>query len=232
MLPHNKRGGIEAVLVNTAGGLTGGDRFRICARAGAGTELTLTTQAAERVYRAQSGEIAEVETQLSAEKGARLNWLPQETILFNECALRRSLRIDLAEGARLLMVEPLIFGRRAMGEVLHHAHFSDRIRIWRDGGLVYLDGVEITEDAAALIARPATGAGAGAMANLVYAAPDAFAHLEAVRTDLPATGGASLIADDLLVLRVLAPDGFLLRRSLLPILDRLTGGGLPNVWRL
>jgi len=230
MLPRRRRDDVEAVLLNTAGGITGGDRFAISARAGAGTALTLTTQAAERAYRAQPGEVAAVETRLSAEKGARLNWLPQETILFNRCALRRSLRINLADNARLLMVEPLILGRAAMGENLCQASFSDRIRIWRDGMPLFLDGLDLTGDVRALMARPATGAGAGAMAIVVYVAPDAPSHLDAVRNELPPTGGASLKAEDVLVLRVLAPDGFLLRRALLPVLDRLTDGGLPTVW--
>ncbi|MCV2868700.1 urease accessory protein UreD [Defluviimonas sp. WL0002] len=232
LLPHPRASGIDAVLLNTAGGITGGDRFTISAWAGAGTELTLTTQAAERAYRAQPDEIAEVETRLCVESGARLNWLPQETILFDRCALRRLLRINLASDARLLMVEPLIFGRAAMGEILTAVRFQDRIQIWRATKPLFLDGIDLCGDVAELMARTAIGAGSGAMAVVVYLGPDASGHLAAVRNELPVTGGASLKADDLLVLRVLAPDGFLLRRALLPILDRLTKGGLPTVWSL
>ena len=79
--------------------------------------------------------------------------------------------------------------------------------------------------------RRATGAGAGAMASLVHVAPGAGAHLDAVRDLVGAEGGASLLWPDVLVLRVLAADGFLLRRALLPVLDRLSGGSLPRVWR-
>ena len=232
LFPRTQRTAIEAVLVNTAGGLTGGDRFRFSAEVGAGTSLTVTTQAAERAYRSQASEIAHVENRLSVAEGGRLNWLPQETILFEKSALQRRLRIDLSQGSRLLMVEPLVFGRAAMGETLRQVLFSDRIRITREGRPLYFDGVEIDGDANALMARPATGAGAGAMVNLVYVGPDAPAHLEAVRNELPVTGGASLREDDMLVLRALAPDSFLLRRALLPILDLLTDGGLPSVWRI
>ncbi len=220
------------MLLNTAGGITGGDRFTISAWAGSKAELTLTTQAAERAYRAQPEEISEVETHLFAESGARLNWLPQETILFNRCALRRSLRINLARDAHLLLVEPLIFGRAAMGETLRAVQFSDRVRIWRNGKPLHLDGIDLSGDASELMSRPATGAGAGAMALIVYHAPDASVHLDAIRSKLPPTGGVSLKADELLVLRVLAPDSFFLRCTLLPILDRLTKGRLPTVWSL
>ncbi|MCB2133095.1 MAG: urease accessory protein UreD, partial [Rhodobacteraceae bacterium] len=117
LFPRPVGRGIEVVAVNTAGGITGGDRFGIRAEAGAGTLLTVTTQAAERAYRAQQDEVAAVENRVIAEAGAEVRWLPQETILFDRCALRRRLRIDLAPDARLLAAEPLIFGRAAMGEV-------------------------------------------------------------------------------------------------------------------
>ncbi len=212
--------------------MTGGDRFAVKGRVGARSTLTITTQAAERFYRAQSSEIAHVENTIDVAEGGRLNWLPQETILFRKSALRRRLRIDLAEHAQLLMVEPLVLGRAAMGETLDQLRFSDRVCIGRSGRPLYLDGIDLDGNAAAVMSRPATGNGAGALASLVYVSPDARAQYDAVRVELPATGGASLLAADVLVLRLLAPDSYVLRLSLLPILDRLTDQALPTVWRL
>jgi urease accessory protein len=232
LFPRAPKGTVTAVSINTAGGITGGDRFDLAAHAVAGAHLTLTTQAAERGYRAQSGEVAQVTTRLRAEDGATLRWLPQETILFRHCALRRRLRIDIEGSARLLMVEPVVFGRTAMGEALDQGHFCDRIAIYRDGTPVYLDGMTLTGDIAATLARPAVANGAVAMASLVYVAPDASAQLAPIRALLPDTGGASLLADDMLVLRALASDSYLLRRSLIPVLDLLTHNTLPPTWRL
>lgn len=223
--------GLEAVMLNTSGGLTGGDRLSVTAHAGADCHLTLTTQAAERVYRSLN-DAARVTTRLSADPGADLHWLPQETILFEGGHLDRSLRIDLAPGARCLMVEPLIFGRHAMGEVLRNAHLSDDILITRDGAPIYADRMRFSGDLAAQLAHPAIGAGGGAAASLVYAAPDAEARLPAIRRLLPGTGGASLLAPDLMVLRLLAGDGFALRQTLLPVLGLLRQAALPKVWRL
>lgn len=223
---------LEAILINSAGGITGGDRFRVEARAGSGSRLTLTTQAAERAYKAQPGEVGAVSTRLTVEAGARLDWLPQELILFQGAALERRLHVDLKGDARLLMVEPLIFGRRAMGEVVTRAVFRDRIGIDRDGRPLYRDGLRLEGDLARGLSKAATGCGAGAAASLVYVGPDAGAHLDPVRAALPDTGGASLLAPDVLVLRVLAEDGFHLRRALLPVLDRLSGDTLPTSWRL
>jgi urease accessory protein len=222
----------EAVMVNTAGGITGGDRFSVSAAALAGGRLTVTTQAAERAYRAQPGETGRMETRLELVSGAQLNWLPQETILYDGCRFARSLRVEMATDARFLMVEPVVFGRMAMREELHDAAFRDRVEIYRAGEMIYYDGVDLEGDLAATLDRPAVAAGARAMAALVLAAPDAEAWLKPLRDMLPATGGVSLVTDGLLVLRLLAEDGFTLRQSLVPILDRLTETGLPRCWRL
>ncbi len=223
--------GVEAICINTSGGLTGGDRLSLSGAAGAGSRLVLTTQAAERAYRSAGG-WARVETRLTVAEGARLDWLPQELILFEGARLMRSLRADLTGDARMLLVEPVIFGRAAMGEVLRDAGLHDRIEIWRDGAPLYCDALRMEGDLAAQMARPALGGGAGAMACVVYVGADAEAHLAPLRAVLPETGGASLLRPDVLVARVLAEDGFALRQTLLPALDRLSGQGLPISWRL
>lgn len=230
-LPNTHDCGLQAVLINTAGGLTGGDSVNWSANAAPGTAVVLTTQACERIYRS-TGADAHVTTRLAAGPGARLDWLPQETILYRGCDLDRKLTLDLAPGGRALLVEPVIFGRAAMGERLDAARFHDRIEITRSGAPLYLDAIRLSGDVAAHLARPAVADGAGAMASVILAAPEAEAHLAAIRALLPETGGASLLAPDLLVMRLLAEDGFALRQTLLPVLDLLTGRTLPASWRL
>ena len=232
LFPRVLQGPVQAVLINTAGGVTGGDRFSVAARADDGTELTLTTQAAERAYRAKPDEHGQIRTHLSIGDKARLNWLPQETILFQGSALRRSLTVDMAPSASLLLAEPLVFGRIAMREILSDAVFHDRIDIRRDGAPLFLDAIRLDGNIAAHLARPNVAAGAGAMVTLVYVARDAEACLKPVRDMLPDTGGASLLRDDVLVLRALADDSFVLRRVLVPILNRLTQNQLPRCWMI
>lgn len=231
---------LEAVMVNTAGGITGGDSLAVEAQAGAGSQLTLTTQAAERAYRAQPGQTGRMQSRLEVAAGARLNWLPQETILFQDSDYARTLRADLAEDARLLLVEPLVLGRAAMGEQLTSARFSDRIEIVRAGRRIYHDAIRLSGNVAAQMARPGIAgvldAPCGALATVIFAAPEAEAARDWIRAALPdggaALGGVSLLAPDLLHLRLLATDSFVLRQSLLPLLDRLPEGGLPRCWRL
>jgi urease accessory protein len=232
VFPQTYRKDIEAIMVNTAGGITGGDQFMLGVTVEHGAHLSITTQAAERAYRAQPGEVGSVTTQITVQDGGSLNWLPQELILFDRCALRRWLRIDLAAHARLLMVEPVVFGRAAMPEVLNDVMFRDRIRITREGRPVYIDGIDLNGDATRHLARPAIANGAGAMASLVMVGPDAGTQLKTVRSLLPEAAGASMLADDVLVMRQLAKDSFELRRSLIPILNHLTNNTLPLSWRL
>lgn len=232
VLPRSFRPGMEAILVNTAGGITGGDQFDLDVEVGRGATLTLTTQAAERAYRAQPAETGTVTTRLRVAPGATMVWVPQELILFDRCALTRRLSIDLQQDARLLMVEPMIFGRQAMGETLRDIRFRDRIEITRDGTVLYVDGLVLRGDATAHLARPAVADGAGAMASVVFVCPSAESHLDAVRAMLPPRAGVTLLAENTLALRLLATDGYTLRQQLIPVLENLSGTPLPTSWRL
>lgn len=229
LFPHGEQ--LQAIMINTSGGLTGGDQITAEVHAGENSHITLTTQAAERAYRAQSGR-AEMHSKLHIDEGASLFWLPQEMILFEGSALNRSLTANLAPSARFLMVEPVIFGRAAMGETLNNIWFRDQIRVWRSGSPLYFDGVELAGNFADRQMQAALTAGAGAMASLLYVAPNAAAHLAFIQASLPETAGASLLQDDVLTIRILAEDSHMLRQSLLPILDRLSEDGLPTSWRL
>ncbi len=232
VFPRPQGDALECVSVNTAGGITGGDCFSTKATATAQSHLCLTTQAAERAYRAQPGEIGNVRTALHVEAEAKLDWLPQETILFDGCNLDRHLNVTLAANSRLLLCEPIIFGRAAMGEIVQQGRLQDRITITRSGETLFHDAVTLNGNIAAHLARPHVAAGAMAMATLIYIAPNAEAHLASIRETLGPTAGASLIRDDFLFLRLLATDGFELRKTLIPVLARLLDAPLPRPWMI
>ena len=232
LFPRAHGAALDAVLLNTAGGLTGGDRMRIDTRVDEGARLSLSTQAAERAYRAAGEAPARAETRLTVAAGGRVDWLPQETILFDGTRLERRLTVELGEEATALLVEPLLFGRLARGEEVRGGMFADRWEVRRDGRLLFADRLRIGGDMAGTLDRMAVAGGGRAMASVVLAGSGAEAHLAAVRGMLPRTGGASLIEDSLLLVRMLAPDGFTLRQALLPIIQRLAGGPLPRVWTL
>lgn len=221
--------GLEAVLINSSGGLTGGDRLTWRAEAGEGARLTVTTQACERIYRS-GGDVAKVETHLTVGAGAELHWLPQETLLFDQGALARSFDADLAAGARLLAVESVVLGRTAMGEQVLAGRLRDRWRVRREGRLVFADDVRMEGEVARICAAAPVLAGGCAFASLLLVADDAQARLDAVRSALGETGGASAF-DGKLFARIVAPDGRALRKALIPALEALRGASLPRVWR-
>jgi urease accessory protein len=216
----------EAILINTGGGLAGGDRFSYDITAEAGARLTVTSQAAERVYRSL-GDPAAVEVKLRAEAGASLMWLPQESILFDGSALTRRIEADLAADARLLAVESIIMGREAMGETVQATRVRDRWRIRQDGRLIFADDVAFE---GAPPATPATLGEARAFATIVLVSPDAETMVDKVRAEIGAFGSASAWSGKL-VARLVSRDGFELRKSLIPALSTLAGGmALPKVW--
>jgi urease accessory protein len=223
---------LEAVFLNTSGGLTGGDRMRIAAVAREGARIVLSSQAAERIYRAPPGPEAVVDVALSIGPGARIDWLPQETILFDGGAVARRLTVDMAEDARALIVEPVILGRAAMGEVVREARFRDRWTVTRGGEVVFADALRLEGDIAALMDRPAIAGGARAWASVLFVAPEAETFLVPLRALLGPASGVSLIREGVLFARVLAQDGFEMRRVLIPVVERLAQAALPKVWRL
>jgi urease accessory protein len=221
----------EAVLLNMAGGLTGGDSIHTSVALGPRAEVTVTTAAAEKIYRALEGD-AEVRVRLALGEGARLAWLPQPTILFDGSRLDRRAEVELAGDASLLAVEMLIFGRAAMGEDVHHGACRDAWRIRRDGVLVFADTLRLDGAVAAALDRPGTLAGARAAAMLVYVAADAPARLAAARAVLDraqsATGASAW--NGMLVARALARDGRTLQRDMAALVEALLGRPLPRVW--
>ena len=222
---------IEAIILNTSGGLTGGDRFEASAIAGRQTRLVLTTQAAERAYRSRSG-LARVSTRLDIDDGATLHWLPQELIVFDGAAIERRLDINVAPLAEALIVEPIVFGRLAMGETRISGTFRDRITLIKGGTPIYRDRIDLSGPITHRLDRPATAGGMSAVATVLYYGSAAELHLPQLRALLPSSAGVSIVAPGLLILRLLAEDAFLLRKSLVPILERLSGSGLPKSWSL
>ncbi|WP_170605644.1 urease accessory protein UreD [Ruegeria arenilitoris] len=232
LFPRGDRQDLDAVLLNTAGGVTGGDRFRLNVEAKSGTSLTLTTQACERAYKAKPSQTGKVRSQIKVRTGARVNWLPQETLLFNGSALDRRLVIDLEAKSHVLMVEPLVFGRPAMGEILNDIRLRDRIEIWQEKKVAFLDAISFSGNLHEHLDRPNIAQGAGAMALVVFASDMAEGQLSPICDMLPDTGGASLLQKNLLTVRLFAKNGYYLRQSLLPVLRQLNNNTLPRCWML
>lgn len=238
--PNVTKGGPpEAVLINTAGGLTGGDRFRVEVEIGERAGAVVTSQACEKVYRS-SGGAARVENSLRVGKNAFCAWLPQETILFDRARLERRIDIDLADGARLMAVEPIILGRLAMGETVQAGRLRDRWRIRRAGRLVHADDLRLEDNIDSLTDAAPLLAGNRAAATIVLMTDDAEDHLAAVRDMLgEEQNGAASAWDGRMIIRLLALTGQALRALMIPLIRLLLSHvappdepapALPRVW--
>ena len=235
ILPHQGAGmGAvpELVFLNTSGGLTGGDTLRYQITLGEGARATATTQTAERAYRSSAG-VARVVVKARVGASGWLDWLPQETILFQSSALHRSTRIDLGPDAGCLMVETIVLGRAAMGETVTDLCVQDRREVWRQGRPVLIDPFALGDDRLAL--RPALLNGARVVASIAFVttgAEDALGPVRAV-LDEPGVQAAASGWDGRLTLRLMAADGWPMRRQILRVLAVLRPGqAAPRVWQI
>ena len=234
-LPAVSAGPLEAVLINTAGGLTGGDRLGWDVDVGPDASASITTQACEKIYRAASDH-AQVRVKLTVGENGRIAWLPQETIVFDRAAFARTLDVELAAGAEALVLEATVFGRLAMGERAAQGTFRDRWRVRQDGFLIHAEDFRVGPDIAAIMARPAVAGGVIAVATLLLVSPRAEALLDPVREIIGDRGGAStwnVKTSGKLLARLYAEDGYQLRQRLVPLVGLLNGrAGLPKLWSL
>lgn len=233
ILPRVDGAATEVVFLNTSGGLTGGDRLDYALTLAPSLRATATTQTAERAYRSASG-VARAEVRLAVGAGGWLDWLPQETILFDGAALERDIRLDLGPGAGCLFLESVILGRHAMGETVTGLQFRDSRMIRREGQPLWAEPLEIDTRVLARAGNPAMMGGARAMATLALvhpAAQDRLAPLRAVLDEAGVESGASAF-DGRLVLRLIAWDGLPLRRQILRALAVLRPGPVPRVWQV
>ena len=224
------RATLDAVMVNTAGGMTGGDSFDIDIAVGDGAGLSVTTAAAEKIYRSLGPDTA-INVKLAVGDGGVLAWLPQETILFDRVRLTRHINAELAPTARLLLAEAIVFGRSAMGELLTRGHFFDHWRVRVGGKLAFAESLRLDGAIADKLAQRAVGH-AGVAAASVLKIPGDDSDVAAVRAMDHDFAGEVGVSDwnGIMLARLVAPDGAALRRDLIGIMTALGDAPLPRLW--
>lgn len=218
---------LQAIVVNTAGGVAGGDRIAFDIAVEAGAALTLTTAAAEKAYRSL-GDDAALDVTLRVANGGALGWLPQETILFNEARLTRTIEADLTGDGRLLLAEAVVFGRTAMGETVEQGRLFDRWRVRRDGRLIFADTLRLDDEVAEQLGRRAIAAGGCAVATLLVT-PGDETQVAAIRA-LDFSGEVGISSwNGVTLARMVARDGEALRHDL-KLVVTCVAGALPRIW--
>lgn len=218
--PRIREDRLEAILINTAGGIVGGDKLEFHIETREDASLAITSQAAEKIYRS-NGLTSRISVSLKAEAGSELFWLPQETILFDRARVEREIEADVSSDGSLAICEAIVFGRDAMGEKVARGLLRDRWRIRRDGKLIFADALTLDGDIKSTLNRLAAMNGRIAMATMVCVSREGESRLDAVREALTGEGieaGASAF-DGMLVARILAEDSIALRASVLSALE-------------
>ena len=230
----------EAVLINTAGGLTGGDHMSYDLAVGNEANLTVTGQAAEKIYKSIGPDVL-IDANLNVGSNAYLEWLPQETILFDRARLKRINKIELTDTSKLLAVEATVFGRQAHGETVHEAALTDGWEIRRNGKLIWYDRFKFDGEMSQILSRPALLGNARAMATLIVMGPNQDEILSAVR-DVKVEDETRIGATELdggpVVVRVLDLKPYRMRKTLVSLIQivrgKLTGEifPMPAVWEV
>ena len=227
----------EAVIINSSGGIAGGDRLEIEVVALGNASVAVTTQAAEKVYRALDRP-ARIETKLKVAGAAKLAWLPQETIVFNQARIHRRTEIDLYSGAELIALEWLVLGRAARGEEVVGGYISDSWHVKWDGRLIWADSFRVSDEVFAQLHRKALLSNWKAIGTLVYFGPDLETRLSILReiaVSLDCCCVATIVGA-IIIVRVAATASSDLRRGLRDLLERFSrvlGPGpfdVPKMW--
>lgn len=230
---------LTAVLITTAGGLTGGDKVKLSVAVEAGAAALCTPQAAEKIYRSPDDSAAALDLSLDVAADAALEWLPQEMILFDGARLERRIAVSLKADSRLLAGDIAVFGRTARGERFAAGSLFDRWQVRRDGRLVWTDATRLAGDTLATLDHPAGFAGAAAQAVILYQGPDAVGARDRLRALSDHEAGCEwgvTVIDGLLLVRLLDTDAARLRRQFARLWSALRPGlnlrpAMPRLWK-
>ena len=221
----------EAVLINTAGGITGGDKFEIKLNI-ASSKIVATTQTAERLYNS-IGTAAKVDIHLTIDEVSTLHWLPQETIVFDGASIDRDIRLDMATGSEVIFLETIVFGRHAMGEIVERGYFQDNWRFYKDGVLFHAEVVQLDGSICKLLKQVAGGNGATSLSTIILAGTNIEHKKNKISpfvNCLKSTVGISFW-ENKLVIRMLNADPSILRGEINFLLNELREQPLPRVWQ-
>lgn len=221
----------QAVLVTTSGGVTGGDVLKMAIEVRAGGEALVATQAAEKIYRAStSSDPCTMGIAVTVGDDAILDWLPQETIVFNGSRLKRRTIADVAPGGSLLACEMVVLGRAASGERFTAGLLLDGWSVRRAGKLAWTDTLRVQGETP-------TGAGFGAANALatvigVWDAPQSrFERARGALASVDAVRAGVTLVNGVMVARLLG-EATAVRAALTRFLGDFRGKRLPRVWHI
>ena len=232
MLPKTYGKMTEAVILNTAGGITGGDTLDISVHA-QDCALVATTQTAERLYRSSTAP-AQISINLVADSSAELHWLPQETIIFDRAEATRTIKLEMTEESRCLLAETIVLGRQAMGEQVKECYFKDNWRLYRQRVLFHAESLRLTGRTDEIMAAAAGGNGARLLSTILYAGRDAEQMADIIAPVIRACVSrcAASYWQDRLVIRLVSRHSASARTDINNVISALRQQPMPRVWQI
>jgi urease accessory protein len=221
----------QAILLTTSGGVTDGDSLKMAIEVGPGARAVAATQAAEKIYRAaKGGGHCSMDIAVDVGEGASLDWLPQETIVFEGARLKRRTVADVAPGGALLACEMVVLGRAASGERFTGGLLLDSWSVRRAGKLVWTDTLRVEGETP-------TGAGFGeanALATMIGVWDEPQSRFEKARALLESydkTKAGVTLVNGIVVARLLG-EATAVRVAIIGLLGGLLERRLPRVWHV
>ena len=222
LIPKAKSTYAEAVLINTGGGIVGGDYLSVEVNAFNETKTWVTTQASEKVYRSD-GELSHLKSRINIGNNSTLFWCPKETILFNNSKFKRNLEFNIKTSSKLFIVENVVFGRLASGELDADCFFFDQWRIKRDEKLIFAENF-LFENKKSMYRKTNLG-DYRSLLNIVYVSKDSNNYLNKMRNIISAGNifGEASCWNDFIYLRALANNTVEFKKTIEEILILLVG---------
>ena len=232
MLPKTYSDMMEAVILNTSGGMTDGDILNIDVEA-EGCALVMTTQTAERVYRSVGTKPAKTQINLSVSGKADLHWLPQETIVFNDSKFERTLKINLSSCSNCLVAETIVLGRQAMGENVYDCHLVDNWRVFRDGNLFHAESLRLSDEVSKIITASAGGNGARLLSTILYIGDNLEQIVDSVSDVIKQSPSNCAVScwNDRLIIRLMSSHSPSARKDIEKLLRAIRKQPMPRVWQ-
>ena len=232
MLPKTYSDMMEAVILNTSGGMTDGDILNIDVQA-EDCALVMTTQTAERVYRSVGSRPAKIQINLSVVDTADLHWLPQETIVFNDSKFERTLTINLSSCSSCLVAETIVLGRQAMGEDVNDCHLIDNWRVFRDGNLFHAESLRLSEEGSKIITAPAGGNGARLLSTILYIGDNLEPIADRVSDVIKQIPSDCAVScwNNRLIIRLMSAHSVSARKDIEKLIFAIRKQPMPRVWQ-
>ncbi len=223
----------QMILINTAGGITSGDKFSTCIELD-NSFLCTSSQAAEKIYKGLNNP-GNINVEINVKNNSCIYWLPQEMILFNNCNIKRNINVNISKCSNLLMCESIIFGRTSMKEKFTKGLYLDFWQISQNEKLVHTEALNTDGYDASVFSKVATFNSNCALNTIIGVGKEILNKAEIIKKNLKENSMSTSeisIWDEKLIIRTMSIDNYHLRFAVKNILSYFFKKNIPKIWSM